>query len=107
MRTRILFLAVFLALPDAVASGQKIDFTRDIRPILSDKCFHCHGNDENTREAGLRIDIREEAVDMEAIVPGSLDDSNAWQRIISEDEDDSNIMKWVRKRFNKLFYISE
>jgi len=70
------------------AFSQEVSFTRDIRPILSDKCFHCHGNDENTREAGLRLDIRDDAIDMDAIVPESLEDSNAWQRIISEEEDE-------------------
>ena len=87
MKTGSLLFLFFLIAPSNSVLSQEVDFTRDIRPILSDKCFHCHGNDEKTRESGLRLDVREEAVDMEAIVPGSPDDSNAWQRIISSDED--------------------
>ena len=65
---------------------QKIDFNRDIRPILSDNCFQCHGPDEAARAADLRLDSPEIAHES-AFVPGSLDDSEAWQRILSDDED--------------------
>lgn len=70
------------------AQESDVTFTRDIRPMLSDNCFHCHGNDEETREADLRLDIREVAVSTNAIVPGSPDDSTAYQRMISTDEDE-------------------
>lgn len=58
----------------------EIDFNRDIRPILSDKCFYCHGPDPETQEAGLRLDSRDEAI--EAIDSGELID-----RITSDDPD--------------------
>ena len=68
------------------------DFTRDIRPILADKCFACHGPDANTREAKLRLDTHEGATGggsgAQAIVPGDLDNSEAWIRILSQDPDE-------------------
>ncbi|TWU51786.1 PSD1 and planctomycete cytochrome C domain-containing protein [Rubripirellula reticaptiva] len=63
-----------------------VSFNRDIRPILSDRCYFCHGFDENHREAGLRLDQAEAASD--AIEPGKPDDSELLRRIISDDEDE-------------------
>ncbi|MEO1835668.1 MAG: DUF1553 domain-containing protein [Akkermansiaceae bacterium] len=51
-----------LAIPLAVAEDTEISFNRDIRPLLSDRCFQCHGPDKNKRKGALRLDIREEAV---------------------------------------------
>ena len=68
------------------------DFTRDIRPILADKCFACHGPDANTRKAKLRLDTHEGALGerngAQAIIPGDLDNSEAWIRILSQDPDE-------------------
>ncbi|MEN3941499.1 PSD1 and planctomycete cytochrome C domain-containing protein [Prosthecobacter sp. SYSU 5D2] len=69
------------------APAEKPDFNRDIRPILSSKCYACHGPDEDSREAGLRLDVREDAV-KEAIVPGSPDKSEFWHRVTTTDKDD-------------------
>lgn len=69
----------------AVDDDRPISFNRDIRPILSDKCFHCHGPSEDSREADLRFDIKENA--FQVIEPGSLDDSELIQRIIDDDPD--------------------
>ena len=58
--------------PEAPQEG-KVDFSRQILPILSNHCFHCHGPDQDSKEAkqaGFRLDLREEAVDFEMIVPG-------------------------------------
>ena len=68
----------------------EIDFNRDVRPILSDKCFACHGPDEEGRKADLRLDIESEAKsdDLMAIVAGSAEDSEMFYRIHSEDEDE-------------------
>ena len=64
-----------------------VDFSRDIRPILSDRCFTCHGPDEQARKAKLRLDVRAEAI-KKAIVPGDAAKSPLIQRITSQDEDE-------------------
>lgn len=71
---------------------QTLDYNVHIRPILSDKCFVCHGPDAGTREAGLRLDTEEGAYaalvdqrDQYAIVPGDLTKSTLWDRINHED----------------------
>ncbi|MEM1227086.1 MAG: PSD1 and planctomycete cytochrome C domain-containing protein [Planctomycetota bacterium] len=64
-----------------------IDFNRDIRGILSDACFLCHGPDDSTREAGLRLDVREEALATGAIIPGNASASELIRRITSDDPD--------------------
>ena len=60
---------------------QRIDFNRDIRPILSNHCFACHGPDANKREADLRLDVLGLALDQKAIVPGDVQASKLIQRI--------------------------
>lgn len=52
-----------------------IVFNRDVRPILSDNCFSCHGPDANHRKGELRLDVRDEALKKEAFVPGKPDGS--------------------------------
>jgi len=64
-----------------------VDFNRDIRPILSDKCFQCHGPDEETREAGMRFDRRESPIEKGAIVPEDPDASELVARVRSSDPD--------------------
>ena len=63
----------------------QVEFNRDVRPILSDNCFPCHGNDPNRRKAKLRLDIREEALKKEAFVPGKSEDSALVERIFATD----------------------
>ena len=62
-------------------------YNRDIRPLLSDTCFACHGPDAAAREANLRLDLREAAIQSGAIVPGKPDESTFIQRIKATDED--------------------
>ena len=70
--------------------SKPLDFNQDIRPILSDKCFSCHGPDEHGRKADLRLDIEKEAKneDMFAIVSGKPDESEMIYRIHSKDADE-------------------
>ena len=81
-----------LEISAADESVAAVDFSRDIRPILSDSCFHCHGPDAEHREADLRLDVREGAlVDLggyAAIVPGDSGKSELLSRLLSEDPDE-------------------
>lgn len=70
------------------ADTAKIEFNRDIRPILSDKCFYCHGPDKNHRKADLRLDVRSNAIEDKAIVPGKAAESELIKRILTTDADD-------------------
>jgi len=72
------------------ADREKISYNRDIRPILSDNCFSCHGPDEHGRKANLRLDTRDGAAEGEtaAVVAGSPDESELIARILTTDVDD-------------------
>jgi len=76
-----------LAAQAASDEAATIDFNRDIRPILSENCFYCHGQDPAKREAGLRLDDRDAAVEAGAIVPGDPGASTMLERIHSTDPD--------------------
>jgi mono/diheme cytochrome c family protein len=75
------------------AGTQTIEYNRDIRPILSDNCFACHGPDDNKRKAKLRLDRKEDAFKPAksgdpAIIPGDTAKSHLIERISSKDEDE-------------------
>ncbi|MCA9247117.1 MAG: DUF1553 domain-containing protein, partial [Planctomycetales bacterium] len=89
-RASICFLTVFALvggwLPNAVCGDESVQFNRDVQPILSANCFFCHGPDDKHREADLRLDT-EEGI-RAAFVAGKPQESEAWLRIISTDEDE-------------------
>jgi hypothetical protein len=91
IRWRLALLFVTGFAPLCVAE-EKLTFNRDIRPLLSDKCFACHGTDAKHREAGLRLDQPEGAFrDKDGVIPikpGNLEKSDAWIRINSSDKDE-------------------
>lgn len=72
----------------AQAAPPALDFNRDIRPILSENCFYCHGQDANKRQADLRLDVRDSALAAAAIVPHDAANSPLVARINSSDPDE-------------------
>ena len=84
MRT-LLALACALAPATACAAEPPVDFARDVRPILSTQCFQCHGPDAKARKAGLRLDVRADALASGVIVPGKPDASELLARIGTAD----------------------
>jgi hypothetical protein len=83
---RILLISLLCCSATAVAQ-QVPTFNRDVRPILSDRCFACHGPDSAKRAADLRLDDRQAAIDAKAIVPGRPEESAILQRVLSDDPD--------------------
>jgi hypothetical protein len=87
----VVIVACVTATAAVSAAEPKLSFNRDIRPILSDKCFACHGPDANKRRAGLRLDIRDVAIKPTesgetAIVPGKSAESELLRRVSATDE---------------------
>ena len=88
---RTAWILAVLSAPRAGAAT--LDFNRDVRPILSEKCFQCHGQDANKRKGELRLDVRESAVGKAesgeiAVVPGKPEASALVARIFSTDKDE-------------------
>ncbi|MBL9206953.1 MAG: PSD1 domain-containing protein [Opitutaceae bacterium] len=90
----VLLLVTLGLAPQSIAGpGAPVDFTRDIKPILSDTCYHCHGPDAGSRKSGLRLDRQADALaggksGLAAIVPGQPDASELIARIFSSDPDE-------------------
>ncbi|HEX4946400.1 MAG TPA: PSD1 and planctomycete cytochrome C domain-containing protein, partial [Blastocatellia bacterium] len=83
---------IIASIPRVAAVAQTtVSFNRDIRPILADTCFLCHGPDKNSRKAGLRLDLRDEAIKKTRsgiipIVPGKPEESEIIRRVFTTDE---------------------
>lgn len=97
-RSLSLWLLVIFSLLSAVGlrSEEEIQFNRDIRPILSDACFQCHGPDEKERKGGFRLDLEKEAFTagesgVTPIVPGKPDESEILARVLLP-QDDVDVM---------------
>jgi len=75
-------LALLLVAPTSRADGP-VEFNRDIRPILSENCIACHGPDKARRKAKLRLDLRADAIEHGAIVPGKPDESELLARVMA------------------------
>ena len=85
-------LLIALALAWSAGADAKVSFNREIRPILSEQCFSCHGFDPKHRKAELRLDTREGALadhdGIRALVPGDPAKSALWERILSKDPEE-------------------
>ena len=89
----LLLLPAWLLIPALAAvagpdTAEKVAFNRDIRPLLSDNCFSCHGPDASHRQADLRLDLRDDAITAGAIVPGKPAESSLVTRILATDPDE-------------------
>ncbi len=87
------WLAVWLSGCCLAAQSTPVNFNRDIRPVMADTCFRCHGFDEKARKAKLRLDVREDALKPTKsgevpIVPGKPEQSELIRRILTTSEDD-------------------
>jgi len=85
MRLTIIALTLLSSL---TAVAEPLSYNRDVRPILAENCFSCHGPDKNSREAKLRLDVREDALASEAFVAGDPKASEIIHRVYTEDSEE-------------------
>jgi len=86
--TELLTLGLCLLTISSSRADDAIFYNRDIRPILTDMCFPCHGPDSAARKGDYRLDRREDAIGKKVIVPGKPDESEMIRRILSADAEE-------------------
>jgi hypothetical protein len=79
----VILSSCHLVILSGARAADRPEYNRDVRPILAENCFACHGPDSAARKAGLRLDRREEAIKAEAIVPGDPDKSGVIERVFA------------------------
>ncbi|MCA9118761.1 MAG: PSD1 domain-containing protein [Planctomycetaceae bacterium] len=91
-RLSMFFFMSLVLLSHLASAAEEIDFARDIRPLLSDNCYHCHGPDEKTREADLRLDTKEglfqNTGELAIVLPHEPQASELIRRIVTNDPDE-------------------
>ena len=90
LHAAVLFVSPIFLCASSASAADPLRYNRDIRPILSDNCFACHGPDQANRKSGLRLDVREAAVAPAesggiAILPGDVEKSTLIARIFTEE----------------------
>ena len=93
---RGILLGMWLIWVCPTSAEEKLEFNRDVRPILSNACFHCHGPDEKKRKSGLRFDLAEAPFKPAksgepAIIKGNAEKSELTYRIFLPDGDDDHM----------------
>ncbi len=86
----------------ATSAQGRIDFNRDIRPLLADHCFACHGADAKGRKAKLRLDDRQSALDKHAFVPGKPDESELIKRLFTHDPEEQMPPPSAKRPLNEV-----
>src|SRR5580704_15738135 len=87
----LLFAGIYAAVgaqSGGAVTTKKLEFNRDIRPILSENCYACHGPDKGARKGKFRLDVRNEALGKGAFKPGDVDNSELVKRINATNPDD-------------------
>lgn len=87
-RVLLAIAAVSCVQTASARADDELQYNRDIRPILFDNCFACHGPDSAARKADLRLDQRQAAIDLGVLIPGAPDESEMIRRILSTDPDE-------------------
>ncbi len=99
-----LMLSIVSGNPAKPAGDQEtvVGFRFEVRPVLAKNCFSCHGPDEGHREAELRLDLRDSAIDLGAIVPGDVEESELIARIMGLEPSRVSYLSLAAGRFGPI-----